>query len=254
MLAADPGRVVSPAAAAAFEALLRRRLGREPVSRILGEREFYGRAFDLGPAALDPRPETETLIDAALRQQWHRPLILDLGTGSGALIITLLAELAGSEGLATDIAPNALEVAARNADRHCVKHRIAFQEADWLDGIDGSFDLIISNPPYIPTAEISGLSLEVSRFDPILALDGGADGLEPYRKLAAGALARLKPAGRVMVEIGAGQADYVGTIFAHHGFAADLRWNDLDSHVRCLGFRSPFQCGKIGVGKQSRVG
>jgi release factor glutamine methyltransferase len=212
-------------AAARLEALIARRLEREPVSRILGLREFYGRAFLVDRHTLDPRPDTETLIEAALvdkRGLHNHPLKpLDLGTGTGCILITLLAELPEACGLGTDISTEALTVAAANAQRLGVAKRASFVSCDWLDGIDGKFDLIVSNPPYIPSSEIAALAEEVARHDPWSALDGGPDGLDAYRRIAASAGQVLAPNGRILVEIGCEQADAVVEIFNQAGLGLD---------------------------------
>lgn len=236
-IAAEPERRIEAAAISTFEAFITRRQRHEPVSRILGQREFYGRPFRVTSDVLDPRPDTETLIEAALALAHPPACILDLGTGSGAIIVTLLAELPGATGLATDLSAAALEVARGNAKALGVASRLAFAEGPWWAPVAGRFDLIVSNPPYIPAAEIAGLSPDVGDFDPHLALDGGADGLEPYRRIAAGATIHLNPGGRVLVEIGAGQAPDVEGLFQAHGFASDSAHSDLGGHVRCLVFR-----------------
>jgi release factor glutamine methyltransferase len=214
-------------AAARLESFIARRLEREPVSRIIGTREFYGREFLVDRHTLDPRPDTEIPIETALElvaQQGsrNRPRrLLDLGTGTGCILITLLAELPQARGLGTDISATALELAAANARRLGVAERARFVCSDWLGGINGKFELILSNPPYIPSAEIAGLAEEVARHDPRLALDGGADGLDAYRRIAAGAPQALAPNGKVLVEIGAGQAEAVAEIFAKAGLTLD---------------------------------
>jgi release factor glutamine methyltransferase len=238
---ARAGDRLTPEAQALLEAVVARRLAGEPVSRITGMREFYGREFLLGPDTLDPRPDTETLIEAVLalaaQNGWrNRPIdILDLGTGTGCILVTLLAELPQARGLATDIDPNALAVAAENARRHGVAARACFLAADWLDGIEGEFDLIVSNPPYLAASEMASLPAEVAR-DPRLALDGGADGLDAYRRIAASASDRLRDGGSLVLEIGASQAGAVARILSEAGFAlfepALLR--DLAGRPRCL--------------------
>ena len=168
----------------------RRRVAHEPVSRILGRREFYGREFIVTPDVLDPRPDTEAVVDLALDVVKSRGLsgqalsIADIGTGSGILIVTMLAELPNARGMATDISPAALDVARRNAEMLGVADRVSFVATTGLDGCQGPFDLVISNPPYISTGEIAGLERDVKDFDPPLALDGGADGLSVYREIA----------------------------------------------------------------------
>lgn len=224
---AGAGGPVQPATLARFGTAIDRRLKREPVARITGTREFYGRGFTIAPPALDPRPDTETLIEAALavveRRGWRdRTLsLLDLGTGTGCILVTLLAELPRAQGLGTDLSPSALALAAANAVRLGVGSRAAFMAADWLDGIAGKFDLVLSNPPYLASGEIAGLAPEVAAYDPMLALDGGPDGLDAYRRIAAGASAVLAEGGRLLVEIGAGQAAQVSDIFRAAGLKLD---------------------------------
>jgi release factor glutamine methyltransferase len=228
-----------------LQAMLARRCAREPLSRILGEREFYGRRFALSPATLDPRPDSETLIAAALdiaaREGWReRPIrILDIGTGTGCLLLTLLAELPLSTGLGTDISAAALQTATMNAASLDVAARATFALADMLDGIDGPFDLVVSNPPYIASADIAGLSPEVREFDPRAALDGGADGLDFYRRIVAG-LGRVVD-GWAIFEVGAGQADAVAMLsqqaFVKTRRAEVTRHNDLGGHTRCVAVR-----------------
>jgi release factor glutamine methyltransferase len=239
-LIAGAGEQIALDAHARFEAFVVRRLAGEPVSRIVGSREFYGREFLVGPHTLDPRPDTETLIDAALdvvaQNDWReRPLdILDLGTGTGCILVTLLAELPNARGIGTDINPGALSVAAENARRHGVADRAAFVASDWLDGIEGQFDLIVSNPPYLAASEMAALSPEVSH-DPPLALDGGADGLDAYRRIAASARERLRPEGRILLEIGAIQDAAVARIMTEADFAAvGPAIADLAGRPRCV--------------------
>ena len=215
-----------PDAAARLDGAIARRLKREPVARITGTREFYGRSFMIGPAALDPRPDTETLIEAALdlivKKGWReKPLnLLDLGTGSGCILVTLLAELPHATGLGTDLSPDALAIAAANARRLGVSCRASFVLSDWLDAISGKFDLILSNPPYIATGEMAGLAEEVA-YDPRLALDGGPDGLDAYRRIAARARDLLADDGLVLVEIGATQGASVTEILEAAGLRRD---------------------------------
>ena len=210
-------------AAPRFKDAIARRLAREPVARITGAREFYGRSFVLGKDTLDPRPDTETLIEAALdivrEQGWlEKPLkLLDLGTGTGCILVTLLAELPYAIGLGTDLSAGALAIAAANARAQRVGSRATFAAADWLDGISGKFDLILSNPPYLAAGEMAGLAKEVSAHDPRLALDGGPDGLEAYRRIAMRARDALSADGRLLVEIGPGQGEHVAAIFARAG-------------------------------------
>lgn len=218
---------LAPEVAARLGAAIERRVQREPVSRIVGAREFYGRSFLVDPHALDPRPDTESLIEAALdlveSRGWReRPLkLLDLGTGTGCILITLLAELPQARGVGTDISGAALALAAANARRLGVAGRASFLAADWLDAIGTEFDLILANPPYLASGEIALLSREVASFDPRLALDGGPDGLDAYRRIAARAGEVLAQGGRLLVEIGATQADSVAGILRGAGLKVD---------------------------------
>ncbi len=200
-----------------------RRLMREPVSRMLGARDFWGRSFALNEATLDPRPDSEALIETALAvvnaEGWRQsPLrILDLGTGSGCLLLSLLAELPHATGIGTDVAALALDAARANALRLGLAGRAAFAMADWLDGIEGPFDIVISNPPYIPSPMLADLQPEV-RFDPACALDGGESGLEAYRRIIP-ALAHVLPGpGWAIFEIGPGQAESVLKLMRGAGF------------------------------------
>lgn len=238
-LIGDPGRRIDVTAAQRFRSCVARRLAHEPVSRIVGEREFYGRGFIVTPAVLDPRPDTETLIEAALAVMPPRCRLLDLGTGSGAIAVTLLAERPDATGDAVDISPEALAVARANAERLGIGRRLGFINGHWLDGVAGRYDLILSNPPYIPAGDIAGLSVDVRDFDPRPALDGGADGLDAYRQIAAAAGARLVPGGLVLVEIGHDQADAVQALFAADGFVLRSIHADLARRVRCLCFAGP---------------
>jgi release factor glutamine methyltransferase len=240
-----PDRRLTDADARGIAASASRRLDREPVSRIAGVRGFYGREFRITPATLDPRPCTETVVEAALEvvdeEGWRtRPIrILDIGTGSGALVVSLLAELPLATGTGTDISDEALAVAQANAQRLGVADRATFLNRRSLDGVDGAFDLLVSNPPYIPGSDIAGLEPEVKNFDPRGALDGGPDGLDVYRALAAG-LSRCVPDGWALFEVGAGQALSVTALLKEAlGSQAGLRqWTDLGGHTRCVAVRT----------------
>ena len=240
-----PERPLSAEQQLRLQAMVARRCAREPVSRILGEREFYGRRFGLSAATLDPRADSETLIEAALglavREGWaERPLrILDIGTGTGCLLLTLLAELPLATGLGTDISAAALDTAASNAAALGLTARAAFALADVLDGVEGPFDLVVSNPPYIPSGEIAGLKSEVRKFDPRAALDGGPDGLAIYRRIIAGLPLVLRS--WVVFEVGAGQGDAVAQLleqaFVKTRHAEVARYSDLEGHTRCVAVR-----------------
>lgn len=232
----EPRHPVTEGQAMRFSSLIQRREAHEPVARILGERDFYGRSFRVTPATLDPRPDTETLIEAALALMSPRARLLDLGTGTGAIAVTLLAERPDASGLATDLSPEALAVARENAERHGVAGRLSLSQGSWFEPVSGIFDMVLSNPPYIPKGEISGLSPDVRNFDPRIALVGGDDGLDPYHAIAAHAAPHLAADGHVLVEIGAGQEADVEAIFARAGFSPAGRYKDLGGHVRCLAF------------------
>ena len=239
-LVADPQLIVAPDVADAFQALVARRVAYEPVSRILGSREFYGRDFKVTPAVLDPRGDTEVLVEACLALlPLDRPLrILDLGTGSGILAVTLLCERPRADAVAIDVSPEALAVATGNALALGVGARFSGQLGSWFDNVSGQFDAIVSNPPYIPAAEIAGLEPDVREYDPHLALVGGEDGLSCYRAIAAGAGAHLALNGFVAVEIGAGQAADVQGVFEAKGFDLHSKHVDLGGHERVLVFRA----------------
>ena len=230
-----------------FLAYVERRAQRAPLSRILGVREFYGRSFKLSPATLDPRPDSETLITAALElvreEGWlDAPLrILDVGTGTGCLLLTLLSELPKATGLGTDISAAALDTARENARRLGVAGRAAWRVADALGGVEGPFDILISNPPYIRSGEIGGLDPEVRDFDPIAALDGGSDGLTVYRRLA-DEISRVISNGWIVFEVGHDQADAVADLLTspHARIApADIRfYRDVAGKRRCVAGRT----------------
>jgi release factor glutamine methyltransferase len=249
-LIAAPDHPLDDHEARRLDDMAERRLAGEPVSRIFAEREFYDRVFTIGPASLDPRPDTETLVERALAfartHSFQRspagPAILDLGTGSGAILVTLLAELPDARGTGTDLSPAALDEARANAARHGVAERARFVPADWCSGLEGRFDMIVSNPPYIPSDDLQRLEREVRDWDPPAALDGGPDGLEAYRDIAAGAGPLLAPGGLLMLEIGAGQETAVAGVFAQHGWEpapAGAASRDLAGHVRVLAFALP---------------
>ncbi len=233
---AAPDRPIADELVHAFERLLARRLRHEPVSRIFGEREFYGRSFAITKAVLDPRPDTESLIEAALQHLQPAARILDLGAGSGAIIITLLAEARKATGVAADLSAAALSVARCNAKRLSVLPRLQLVQSNWFAAVAGKFNLIVSNPPYIRSADIADLAPDVREFDPHAALDGGSDGLRAFRAIAEGAGGYLLPGGYIPVEIGTGQESAVSAIFAAHGFFCLDRRRDLSGHVRCLVF------------------
>ena len=197
---------------ARLEDFTRRRLEGEPVARILGQKEFWGLALQLSSATLVPRPDTETVVELALELlraggDANHPLrIADLGTGSGAILLALLSELPAAQGFGTDISQAALQTAAANAVRAGLSDRATFIACDYATGLSGLFDLIVSNPPYIRSADIGGLAAEVREYDPLAALDGGADGLDAYRALIPQAVGLLAPGAALVVEAGEGQS------------------------------------------------
>ncbi len=243
MFLAHPELPVSQANCALVSDGLGKRVAGMPIGRIVGEREFYGRPFILGPAILEPRADSEVLIDAALEivardGLQEAPLrIVDIGTGSGCLLITLLAELPSATGLGVDISVEALSVATDNARRNGVSDRAEFTEGDALTGVTGEFDLVISNPPYICSDELAGLAVEVRAHDPLLALDGGPDGLEIYRRIARDVM-RVSPNGWIVLEAGAGMADAICHEIDRFGEETVRRdwevWHDLNGHARCV--------------------
>lgn len=193
--------------AAKFETLVRQRLTRRPVSQITGKKAFWGREFIVTADVLTPRPETETLITCALYAPFRR--VLDLGTGSGAILVTLLAERPEARGVGTDVSAQAVLVAGLNAERHGVADRLLLPLSDWWDDVGGRFDLIVSNPPYIAASEMEGLAPEVAIHEPCAALTDGGDGLGAYRAIVAPVADHLTPGGRLLVEIGPTQASAV---------------------------------------------
>jgi release factor glutamine methyltransferase len=223
-------RPLTPAETERLDAFTARRLAHEPVSRILGTKEFWSLPLRITPAVLVPRPETETVVEAALAVIERRPSlrIADLGVGSGAILLALLSELPDALGIGTDRDARALAVARDNAERLRLAARTGFVVCDFGAALGGRCDLVVSNPPYIPAAEIATLAPDVRDFDPRLALDGGCDGLAAYRAIAADARRLLAPGGWLAVEIGSGQAEAVTALLARNGLAvADAPRRDL---------------------------
>lgn len=215
-----------------YEQLISLRAVRVPVSHLLGEREFYGRRFKISGDVLDPRPETEILIESALAEPFQR--VLDLGVGSGCILVTLLAERTEATGVGVDLSEAACLQASANAVLHKVQTRAQILQSDWFAAVDGQFDLIVSNPPYIARDEMAGLSEEVRRHEPEMALTDGGDGLGAYRRIAAGAGQHLTANGRLLVEIGPTQAKDVSQILTEHGFSQLRVVPDLDGRDRVL--------------------
>jgi len=216
---------------------VRDRLRRRPVSQIIGRRAFWRHDFIVTGDVLDPRPDTETLVETALAAPFAR--ILDLGTGSGAIAVSLLADRPTARGVATDLSDPALAVARRNAEAIGVSDRLDLLRSDWFSAVSGRFDLIVSNPPYIAAAEMAALAPEVREWEPRMALTPGGDGLDAYRAIAAGAPAHLTPGGRLMVEIGPTQAAAVSALFQAAGLAEIAVQPDLDGRDRVVSARRP---------------
>lgn len=224
-----------PGFADGYAAAVDRRAGREPAAYITGIREFWNLDFAVTRDTLIPRPETELIVEEALARLCDRTaaagarpaVIADVGTGSGNLAVSIARWLPDSRVVATDLSSGALAVARRNAARHQVDQRVAFVRADLLAGLDGPFDVIVSNPPYVPAGHLPGLQPEVGRYEPARALDGGADGLDVVRRLVPAAAARLAPGGWFLFEFGFGQAEAVGAIVAAGpGLALDIIRDD----------------------------
>lgn len=223
--------------AAPLDACLDRRAAREPLALILGRQEFWSLSFAVSPATLIPRADSETVVDAALAARPDRaaPLrVLDLGTGTGCLLLAVLHERPAAWGLGVDLSPEAARLAARNAGALGLAHRAAFACGDWDAPLQGRFDLVLSNPPYVETAAIAGLMPEVARHEPTRALDGGADGLAAYRRILGRLPALLAPGGVAVLELGEGQAGAVGTLAANAGLLRQTLRPDLAGTARAL--------------------
>jgi release factor glutamine methyltransferase len=237
----DPGEPLGSAAAKVQEVAARRATG-EPLSRIVGKREFWGLSFAITPHVLDPRPETETIVEAALSILSDRrddPIrVLDLGVGSGALLCAVLTEFGAARGIGVDVSADAAEVARGNLQACGLSLRAEIRVGDWTRGLEQQFDLIVSNPPYIPTADLPRLPREVRDFDPSLALDGGNDGLDAYQRILPESRRLLAPDGWLLVEVGKGQASGVAAIATQCGFTDDRIYPDLAGIDRVVAVRS----------------
>lgn len=224
-------------AADRFAGLMRRREAREPVSRILGRREFWSLEFELGRETLDPRPDSETLIEALLDHRPDRsaPLrILDIGTGTGCLLLAALSEYPNAEGVGADIEQTCVEIAARNAQKLCLSVRARMIRSCWDESVKGPFDVVLSNPPYIPSCDLETLDPEVRNHDPARALDGGSDGLDPYRILAERLRFLLAEDGLAILEFGAGQDTAVAALMDAAGLSVLGFRADLGGRPRCI--------------------
>ncbi|HVC57296.1 MAG TPA: peptide chain release factor N(5)-glutamine methyltransferase [Stellaceae bacterium] len=238
---ARPERALGAADEARVATMLRRMVGHEPLSRILGRREFWGREFLLSADTLDPRPDSETVVEAVLAQlpdrgRPHR--FLDLGTGTGCLLLAVLSEYPAAQGIGIDIAYGAVLTARQNARRLGLAGRAQFMVGDWAPAVAGGFDAVVANPPYIASPALAELMPEVRAHDPQRALDGGADGLVAYRAIAPDLRRLLCPGGVVAVEVGAGQAAAVAAILAACGLALHGCARDLAGIERCVVARS----------------
>jgi release factor glutamine methyltransferase len=232
-----PDEDMEAGAEAAFLASIHLRAEGHPVSHLVGGRLFYDRWFKVTPDVLDPRPETEELVAEALKAPFAD--VLDLGTGSGAIILTLLAERPQAVGVATDLSEAALRVAADNAGALGVIDRVHFEVSDWFQTVGGEYDLIVSNPPYIAAVEMDALQPEVRLYEPRMALTDEADGLTAYRKITAGAAAHLRSGGRLLVEIGPTQGGAVAAMMQNAGLVDIRVIPDLDGRDRVMGGRKP---------------
>lgn len=229
--------LLNPDASAAFDELVARRCQREPVSRIVGRRGFWTLDLELNEASLDPRPDSEALIEAVLEHVAPRQTslrVLDLGTGTGCLLLAVLAEFPNATGLGVDLSSACVALAGRNARRNHLESRAEFQSGDWMADIYTIFDVIICNPPYIPAGQISTLAPEVAVYEPRLALDGGVDGLDCYRRLAVGFSDVLSENGLIFLEVGHDQQASVIEVMQQGGCRTVAVRSDLAGHDRCL--------------------
>jgi release factor glutamine methyltransferase len=237
--------MVESVAPAQFQTMLVRREAREPLAYILGRREFWGLNFETSPATLIPRPDSESLIEAACAAFPERAVvrkILDLGTGTGCLLLAALTEFPSAFGIGVDISPAAAALAARNAQTLGLASRAAFLAGDWAAPLAGPFDLILSNPPYIPHADLAGLMPEVRDHEPITALNGGADGFDAYGTILIALPALLAPSGAAVLELGAGQAQIFICLARSAGFHVATR-ADLTGHQRAAIVTRPARQG-----------
>ena len=238
-LLAHDDRPLGAAEGRRLTALVRRRAAREPLAYLTGRREFWSLEFAVDPSALVPRPETETVVEAVLAHAAHllpRPRLLDLGTGSGCLLVALLCELPNATGVGVDISAAAASLARVNARRHGLDGRASFVVADWGAPLAARFDIVVSNPPYVAAEALVSLAPEIACHEPRRALAGGADGFACYRRLAPQIARLLAPGGLAAVEVGAGMADEVASLFAAVGLAEIDRQRDLAGIDRCAMF------------------
>ena len=236
----DDERIVSDDELKKFNILLKKRVNKEPIAYIIGKKEFWGLDFIVNHATLIPRPDSETLVEAALKRanlllgQNEDLTILDIGTGTACLLISLLRELPTAFGIGVDISKEALQVANKNAEIHGVKNRTQFINSDWCKNINGKFDLIISNPPYIASSDEPSLMPDVALYEPHYALFSGVDGLDSYRELSAQIGGKLNQGGFALFEVGDGQAETVSLMLSENGFRVDEIKKDLSGIKRCV--------------------
>ena len=228
---------IAPEIAERYEHLVALRAVRVPVSQLVGRRAFYGRDFEISRDVLDPRPETETLIELALSEPFAR--VLDLGTGSGCILVSLLAERPSATGVGADLSEAACLQASANAVRHAIADRASIIRSDWFGEVEGRFDLIVSNPPYLAQEEMAGVAPELRDHEPEMALTDGADGLSAYRVIASEAQGYLTATGRVLVEIGATQGASVAALFRQAGWGRVRVAQDLDGRDRVVWADTP---------------
>ena len=240
-IVSDPRREMSAEQVDGVEALVARRIAREPVSHILGKKAFWTLELNVTPSVLTPRPETEFLVELALELlPKDKPArVLDLGVGSGAILLTLLAERPHAYGIGLDVSSDALVVAEGNAQMLDLEARSEFHHGDWSTKLEEPFDLVLSNPPYIPTAEIDTLAPEVARYEPRLALDGGPDGLDAYRAITPRLKQLVRPGGAFAFEVGRGQADAVADLIRAAGLHPEEPRRDLGAIPRVVWGRLP---------------
>lgn len=233
----DPHTIFSSPCLSRLESLLARRANREPLAYLLGRKEFWGLELEVTPGVLVPRPDTETVVEAVLAQSHDRARklrLLDLGVGSGCLVLALLRELPAAEGVGVDRSTTALAVARRNAERLGLSDRLELREGDWATGLAGGFDVIVSNPPYIAEDDIAALSLEASDHEPREALVAGSDGLDAYRRITGELPRLLAPAALVALEVGQGQAAAVDALLQAAGLRPLPPHRDLAGIERCV--------------------
>lgn len=234
---ASPDISMTSEQSALYDALVVRRAAREPIAHIIGKREFWSMDFKVTNATLDPRADSEAVIEAILQRIPDKSAalsILDLGTGTGCLLLTLLKELPNAKGIGIDLSHEAMAIAQENALTHGLSARVQFQQGNWCDGLYGAFDIIVSNPPYIPTASIKSLAPEVAQYEPKLALDGGFDGLDCYRKIISALPGILTANGIAAFEVGAGQIQAVAEIAEEKGLQLEGMRKDMQGIPRCL--------------------